>query len=773
MSSDTLKSLTIEHLRGSVAPFTLTFEKGKKLTIIYGENGTGKSTIADALDFIGNGNVGSLDERGLGRTAARYWHSVGKRPGDTAVKLETSSGICTASIHNGEITVTPCEKQPAVKVLRRKQILNLVEARPGERYKAISQFIDVDGIEQSEASLRSLIKDIEQDVGVAVVRIQENREAVENFWVQAGSPGDDALEWAKVEAKKDWADFDNARKALDTLADAIRQLKEYPGKFKQKVKEIEQKQKEIDAQKSKIERLNDQVAAEYLEILDILQAAQRHFHNHPDPDVCPLCESAEKVAGLPDKVTERIEAHALGNQLRELKSGLSTKEKALERFQEDVEKLKAQALEDAAQFISATKDMSLPDDISLPSLPHPVDLDKWEQWLSGSDVLLQEWRAKSDEYAGNKRFIETLKASLDSLDSNSQIRSDLEELLPRLKQALEVMELERKNYTDNVLHQIATEVGRLYEDVHPGEGLNKISLELDPKKRASLEISTEFQGQAGTPPQAYFSDSHLDTLGLCIFLALAQKENPENTILVLDDVLGSVDEPHVERLIEMLYTEALKFRQCVITTHYRPWKQKLRWGWLKNGQCQFVELNKWTLTSGITLVRSIPDVERLRDLLAEDPPDPQLVCAKAGVILEAALDFLTLLYECHVPRRPNGLYTLGDLLPAIDKKLRAALRVEHKQEQDDGSVTYIEKDLAPHLDELTRIAQARNAFGCHFNAISFEMLDADAIAFGQEVLALMDCLIDEEAGWPRSNKSGSYWATSGETRRLHPLKRPG
>ena len=177
-------------------------------------------------------------------------------------------------------------------------------------------------------------------------------------------------------------------------------------------------------------------------------------------------------------------------------------------------------------------------------------------------------------------------------------------------------------------------------------------------------------------------------------------DGPENTILVLDDVLASVDEPHVERLIEMLYAEAIKFRHCLITTHYRPWKEKLRWGWLKNGQCQFIELAKWTNQQGMKLIRSIPDVERLRTLLAETPPDPQLVCAKAGVILEAALDFLTQLYECRVPRRASGLYTLGDLLPAIDKKLRTALQVEVLTTDAAGKSSYTAKSLTPMLDEL-------------------------------------------------------------------------
>jgi len=38
---------------------------------------------------------------------------------------------------------------------------------------------------------------------------------------------------------------------------------------------------------------------------------------------------------------------------------------------------------------------------------------------------------------------------------------------------------------------------------------------------------------------------------------------------------------------------------------------------------------------------------------------------KAGVILEAALDFLTLQYECPAPRRASGAYTLGELTSTL------------------------------------------------------------------------------------------------------------
>jgi hypothetical protein len=260
---------------------------------------------------------------------------------------------------------------------------------------------------------------------------------------------------------------------------------------------------------------------------------------------------------------------------------------------------------------------------------------------------------------------------------------------------------------------------------------------------------------------------------LCIFLALSAIEAPEETILILDDVLASVDEPHVDRLIEMLYAEALRFRHCIITTHYRPWREKFRWGWLKSGQCHFVELTKWTPETGLSLLRSVPDLERLKKLLNEDPPDLQSICSKAGVVLEAALNFLTLHYECSLPRRSPGVYTLGELLPALDKKLRQALRIDVLVSANgDGVPAYRTVDLKPYLEELTRIAQVRNVSGCHFNELSYELLGGDAVTFGRQVVDLMDVLTDGEAGWPRNGKSGEYWATEGQTRRLFPYKKP-
>jgi recombinational DNA repair ATPase RecF len=612
MSATALTKLTIEHLRGSVVPFSLPFETGKKLSVIYGENATGKSTICDAFEFLGKGKVGSLENRGLGKTN-KYWQSVGKKPSDVSVTLETVSDdkksvvTCRATIGKADVIITPEALRPRVEVLRRKQILELIEAKPGERYATISRFIDVSPIEASEASLRQLVSDLTSSREIAVARVQENLDALMQFWAAAGKPDKDHLTWAEAESKRDPGASADELTALDALQKAFHRLTDYPSQLKLLEQGVNNSTEATKAAATKVEECAQTISADAGESMGILEAASGYFHKHPTPAECPLCESAEKATGLAERTKKRLELFSsLQGALRNKKTADAESLRAATQL----ETLKTNFKKHAQEFERARGAFEWSRDIQLPSRQVPEDISALSDWLTECAHLPGSWKKVEAARQDRKQFLTALKTSLKTYQDNVKAQKELDVLLPKLSKALEVVVDERRKFTDEVLSKIAAEVGRIYEIVHPGEGLNKISLELDPNRRASLDIGAEFCGQTGAPPQAYFSDSHLDTLGLCVFLALAALDGPENTILVLDDVLASVDEPHVERLIEMLYTEAVKFRHCAITTHYRPWKQKLRWGWLKNGQCQFIELTKWTDKNGLTLIRSVPDAER-------------------------------------------------------------------------------------------------------------------------------------------------------------------
>ncbi|MDI1252411.1 hypothetical protein [Thermomonas sp.] len=769
MSQPSLKKLTIDYLRGSVTPFALPFEKGRKLTIVYGENASGKSTICDAFEFLGNGKVGSLENRGLGKTN-KYWHSLGRDPADVIVTLETANSTCLAKIVKSEVVVDPAAARPRVEVLRRSQILSLIEATPADRYAEVSRFIDVSGVEASEATLRGLIRDMDGSRGIAIARIQENQDAIGQFWSSAGEPGTDALSWAETEATRDPNESDVELEALAKLQAAYVRLGDYPTRLKAAEAAIKAAASAAIVVQAKIDEQLQTIAKDAGEIVGLLEAARSYLQKHTDPQVCPLCESAEKVDGLSQRITQRLGSFSA---LQATRVQVTAAGRNTQQVEQQLAVLRDSAKKHAEEFEQARTGFVWSSDIVMPLASAPVDIAALADWLAATAPLVVDWKKVETARIDKKQFTRTLKGALKTYLENVATQQELDILLPNLTRTLGIVQEERRSFTDSVLAKIAGEVGRLYEEVHPNEGLNKIGLELDPSKRASLSIGASFCGQAGAQPQAYFSDSHLDTLGLCVFLALAAMDGAENTILVLDDVLASVDEPHVERVIGMIYEVSKNFRHTIVTTHYLRWREKFRWGeWKPDQVCQFVELKQWTLGEGITLTGSIPEIVRLKALLADSNPDVQSACSKAGVILEAMLNFLTLRYGCAVTRRVGDAYVLSDLLGAVNGKLLAALKVETVEHSVCDSPVVTATELKSILDEIAKIAQARNVMGAHFNAVAFDLYPVDGLKFARLVEQLCDALICPEHGWPNKDKSGSYWNNGGDTRRLHPLKKP-
>lgn len=774
-----LVSLTLEALRGATQAFELKFEPGKSISIIYGENGSGKSTICDALDLLGNADLSSLGGKGLS-TSTKYWHSTNRKPMDIEVKLASTAGTWTTQLVKGKAVTIPFDSRPRVAILRRHQILDLIAKRAGERYETLRPFIAIETVDESEVTLRKLLNGTRTQLQIAAARIGENLLALEDMWKQAGSPKLSIIDWADGEAKRDVADLNQAISAIQNFSRLRQDLDSRTRDLEVSATRIESAQSALSTAESNLSKALAGALSGSEELTQLLQAASHFFQLHEAPAVCPLCESPEFAASLPEAVEARLKSLS---SVRDALSKKNEAQQAANRALAQTETANRQATDSADALCNAcTKNWHS----DLPAPNAIVDIAgkraKGEPkggWLlaelrslfQAAATLAQLLDPELSSRVQRRSQLQTVRDALSQYRHNTQQKVELDSLLPRLERTHEILMEERRDFVDNILGRIATRVGELYEEVHPGEGLKKISLQLDPAKRASLEVVSQFPGTTDSPPGAYLSESHLDTLGVCIFLALAELETPEETILVLDDVIASVDEPHVDRIIEMLYEISQQFAHCILTTHYTPWKEKYRWGFLKKGECHFVELGEWSWADGIMRSGSTPRVERLRAQLAETLPEVSEVCASAGVILEALLDFLTLQYGCAVPRRRTKP-TLGDLLPNVNKRLRAVLRVEMHDTPIGPGTAAPTIELGGILNKLDRLSQLRNIMGCHFNEIAFKLQAKDGLEFGRLVLELADALVHADHGWPGSDKSGEYWTNSGKSRRLYPLKQP-
>jgi len=775
-----VSKITVMGFRGATSKAEIVFDTKKSVTLIFGENGTGKSTIADAFDFVCNQGYGSLENYSLGGSVKKYLPALNCNQQELKVALDYGSSAWTATLGSDGPVISPSSGCPDAHILRRKSILKLIEAQPKQRFEELKTFIAVPGIEKSETALRDICRTIQSEYDEAVRAFDQANEALEKLWNAEGRPSNNAIAWAGAEARKDMTQlqaevvqinklealFQSAETTMTTLVRALSDQKVAEGSLlsaETKQKQAEQRQTQQNAQ-----------------LVKVLQEAKGYIAQRSQLTQCPVCEQRIDSASLVRRLSERI------NRMQGLVSLIATTEEA--KRQAGTKK----SLADHARKEFCQKARALGASLKYTKLSEITKLGI--TWTNYNTLLSQEAYSEAAERQARQLFsvsnarrkslqackeagqksinqYNAVKGNLDTLKQKATDAKELEGLLKRLKKALEILSQQRKDFVENILASISMEVETLYAKLHPGEGIGNIRFYLKPNAIGSLEIDGQFHETCELPPQAYYSESHLDTLGICVFVALSKHFKTENTLLILDDVLTSIDGPHLDRFMKVLHEQAIHFNQVIVTTHYRPWRDRYRWAKGPVANTQLVELGPWTLKGGLQTGEFFTAVEELKKSLKATKLDQQAAASKGGIVLESLLDFLTLKYRCKIPRNSLNEYTLGDLASGIDSKIGKELR-SLKSAGSGGAK--VENFLKPMIDECTSKQWIRNSVGCHFSSLGSEVADEDIREFCQKVLELSGELLCGECGTlPIRRPSGSYWECKCGKLELYPLIYPG
>jgi hypothetical protein len=150
-----------------------------------------------------------------------------------------------------------------------------------------------------------------------------------------------------------------------------------------------------------------------------------------------------------------------------------------------------------------------------------------------------------------------------------------------------------------VYDDLRSDLAHMYDVLHPGEGHGAVAIEMDPRKRGSSDLRMGFYGREDEDPRAFASEGHLDSLGLCIFLSFSRRFNGEWPLLVLDDVVATVDAAHKVRVARLLLEE-FGDRQLFITTHDSRWFRELQRLQEELGRTNVrnLAIESWSLESG-------------------------------------------------------------------------------------------------------------------------------------------------------------------------------
>jgi hypothetical protein len=259
----------------------------------------------------------------------------------------------------------------------------------------------------------------------------------------------------------------------------------------------------------------------------------------------------------------------------------------------------------------------------------------------------------------------------------------------------------RKGAVQETLTSVSATANQFYETLHPNEHIGSSKLMVRQVGQGSVNLTTQFY-DVDEHPLLHYSESHLDTLGLCYFLAIRKhesKKTPSFKLLVLDDVIHSVDAEHRGRVARLLRTE-FSDHQVLITTHDTYFYDALRKA-LGASAYKYTLITGWDLVHGPMLGDPSTDLDVIVDRTNYGTRRSDDLSACGGRFFEWLLKKLTERLQVAVPARFEKRHDIGNLWPPFCAKLKR---------QRAFAATY------PSLaDDLDASAWVRNACGAHDN----------------------------------------------------------
>jgi hypothetical protein len=777
--------LTLNSFRGATKPFGLNLNKADRLTILFGENGTGKSTIVDGFDFLFKGTAGSLTNKSLdGKSALPSLASLGATPANVLVAWEENSKTTTATIAKGKPQRGGDSLQTKLRTLRRSDLAGLLEDTPANKYKHIQSFVELERLEAQEIALLEIVKKAKS--ALPTWQQQAERAEAELRRLQQEHPRptkQEPVAWARSQSSPPSQGDKIAYTKWQKIFSAMSELMMTEYSFESADELLKKSVTALNDAKATQQSTAQAFASNLADSLPLLEAAQSFLVKHSESDVCPLCLQPKNQAELAAEIAEKLKSLAILRSCQQAvtqatlehshaERQLSAARKKLSSDLRSFEKIHGEVAGD----INAAP---LPAYVSEGSGKEPDGLDA--SYFTARDAQVSAYEKLSDQalrfindYDTKETYRRALETNLKSYDQASEEFTRYSYVIDQGEKVREVLRSSRVEYAVEALRQVEGEIARLYSSIHPGEHLENIRLMMHPDRRGSLEIKGSAFSEENIPPQAYYSESHLDTLALCIFIALEKKAGAENTLFLVDDAISSVDEAHLERLYDLLLEEATHFKHVIITSHYQPLRHKWKWGRLTQSKARLIELAPWTQEGGLSVQKGCEnEIALLRRRLAEGD-DASGIAGKSGIILEHLLDYLSGIYAWNLPRLtgPGRGWTLDQYLSRVPTRLAPVLRAEHFADGAETPVKVIE--IGPLLADIRSIFHTRNIIGAHYNelAAQFNSL-AEAMDLGRKTLALAEALTSPDGELPTCRRNGSCWKIRGsEILRLHPLTVP-
>lgn len=569
-----------------------------KSMVIYGVNGSGKSSFVDAIEYaLSSGRIGHLAHEYSGKNLKNALANTHKPDGATS---EFSIKLCDDLDVKVEINRDGSAKSyGAINgwdyrriVLRQDEVVAFIQDTKGDKYSALLPLFGLYRMEVAAENLRQVSKNVE-----SLSQIDQTKVVL-----------------GQVSAK---------RKAIfgaDTDGQILKRIEELHGKYcpdraattdgllrcSDLIAAIEVRITQLSADERRHLALRSVAELEVENNVDAVRAASLTLSGADDPLVsqklavlqpteilvgklptagevkCPACGQSiqvaefrehvkgelERLQGIRQTFNERnIVMGHLCDSVKSLKVGLAKTD--VKTWREELTKGSLAGYFGYLDGIDAQK---------LRTNCSEMDLQQIEGKLL---PLVSAARSASGDAPPGVRQLVDDQRLVDMAKTTIQAKeraADLEraEALVSLIKALEQATRDEIRLRSNtVIAEISGDIKTMWSILHPGEAIEDVHLYLPKEADKAIDIGLKFHGKELDSPRLTLSEGYRNSLGLCIFLSMAKREAADDRPVILDDVVISLDRNHRGMIVELLKKE-FSGRQVIILTHDRDWYTELR-----------------------------------------------------------------------------------------------------------------------------------------------------------------------------------------------------
>lgn len=595
-----IKAIGLSWFRGAADAISL--EPNSKSVVVYGENGSGKSSFVDAVEYVLNhGKIGHLSHEYSGKNQEKAivnTHTPDGKKTELRIKFQDESELITeikrngSSISSGAESVAMGSWDYQHTVLRQDEVAAFIRDTKGGKYSALLPLLGLNQIEVAAENLRQLAKSIDQQAKPKETKLA--LEGVEAKKKTAFGTSTDKQVLDKIEQfhTKYCAD-------KTTTVDPITRCKELDATLKSRIASFSADQKRHIA-------LKDTAGLDLRKHVKAVRSTSLMLADKTEPPIAEKLEVLESAGVFADTLGKgkEVSCPACGRSIE------------IEAFRTHIDAEKKRLQEIIATFNARkTAIREMCDTIkSLKASLGKTDIKPWRDELAkgalaGNFTYLNELKVESiltscveedlknievnlfplidaametsedappdvQQLATDKNAIEVGKAVVEHMDK-ADAAACAEILISFICTLEQGVREEIRLQSQKVIGEISTDIRDMWEILHPGEAIENIHLYVPDDTNKAIDIALKFHGVEQDSPRLTLSEGFRNSLGLCIFLAMAKRDTDKDQPLFLDDVVVSLDRNHRGMIVDLL-EKKFADRQVVLLTHDRDWYTELR-----------------------------------------------------------------------------------------------------------------------------------------------------------------------------------------------------